>query len=236
MIILGIDTATDRLSAALITDDNVYARHKDSRTSHCELLTGFIGELATDAGIKISDIEGVGISTGPGSFTGLRIGIATAMGFTYGLGIEAVGINTIMGMAWNVPDNGQLLCPVIDAKRGEVYTGMYRFISQGQVPEEIMPPTAMPLAKLTETVASQNEAVHFTGPGSITLRESIESLLPSAAFVETDKAKSSALSIAQIASILFARGDSVNPASISPIYLRRSDAEIALAKKKACKG
>ena len=227
MTILGIETATDRLSAALLVENTkVYERCEDSRITHCELLTGFILELVDEAGVSVDNIDCVAVSTGPGSFTGLRIGIATAMGLAYGLGIKTCGINTLMGLAWKAAEHGKLVCPLIDAKRSEVYTSLYRM--GDEIPQTIMEPSAMPVSKLTEILRSKDEHITITGPAAETFRPMLEeSSDVSVSIIPPDSAKPSARSIAEIGLITFSSEGGVHPASLKPLYLRRSDAEIA---------
>ena len=226
MNILGIETATERLSAVLLVNGTLYQRNTDSRSSHCELLTGFIMELIEESPISINDIGGIAVSVGPGSFTGLRIGIATAMGLAYGLGIKAAGINTLMGLAWNTAASSPLVCPLIDAKRSQVYTAIYR--TTDSLPAVVMEPSAVSMIKLAEILKTLDEPVTITGPFAEQFRKIISGInKTSISFIKSDFAKPSAESIARLGSIIFQRGESVNPAAIKPLYLRRSDAEIA---------
>jgi len=232
MIILGIETATDRLGAALIAGGRVFERHTDSRSSHCELLAGFIGELTAEAGISLADIGGAAVSIGPGSFTGLRIGIATAMGFAYGLGIKTAGIGTLTAIAATAPD-GALVCPLIDAKRREAYAAVYR-IGTG-LPEPVAEPAALPVPKLGALLAGLGEPVLLTGPAGAIFRDQLSAAtgidLP---IIAGEAAKPSAVSIARLGALAFSRGDAVDPAHLKPLYLRRSDAEILRDSRGSC--
>ena len=222
MNVLGIETATERLSAALITDNVSYERHRDSRYSHCELLTGFILELAEDAGITMNEINGISVSIGPGSFTGLRIGIATAMGLAYSLGVKTAGINTLMGIAWKAAKPRTLVCPLIDAKRSQVYAGIYR-TGEG-IPETIFSPSAIPLTKLADIMRSQDEQITITGPAGEQFRKTLEEIHDlTLTFIPNESAKPSAEAIAELGRMMFRAGEGVNPIALKPMYLRRSD-------------
>jgi len=226
MNILGIETATERLSVALLIDSTIHKRGADSRSSHCELLTGFIRELIEECGITVNDIDGVAVSVGPGSFTGLRIGIATAMGLAYGLGLKATGINTLTGLAWNAAKPGTLVCPLIDARRSQVYTAVYRL--NESLPDVVMKPSAVPIAKLLEMLRSPGEPITVTGPFAEQLRKNLEKTCGTLlSFILPESAKPSAEAIARIGFMMFQRGETVNPAELKTLYLRRSDAEIA---------
>src|SRR3989339_1745968 len=159
MIILGIETATERLSASLLIENKgIFEHHEDSKTSHCELLTKFILDLSGEAEICVDDINCIAVSTGPGSFTGLRIGMSTAMGIAYGIGVKTCGVNTLMGLAWKKGTPGSIICPVIDAKRSEVYTGLYR-ISDSGLPAIIHEACVIPVGKFHEIFSETDENV-----------------------------------------------------------------------------
>lgn len=233
MILLGIETATERLSAVILSDGKVYKRYTDTRSSHCELLTGFIEELVSEAGIVIGSLEGVAVSIGPGSFTGLRIGIATAMGLAFGLGIRAAGINTLSALAWNIAEPGMLVCPMIDAKRSEAYTAVYRSTGDS-FPETVVEPGAIPVAKLADTLKAFNEPLLITGPAAHNFRDKIETVGSQLMFVSPGDGKPSAEAVARIGAIMFEQGKAVSPDALKPQYLRRSDAE--LCKKNGIAG
>ena len=229
MNLLAIETATERLSAALLANGKIHERHTDSRSAHCELLSGFIEELRVEAGIALSDIEGVAVSLGPGSFTGLRIGIATAMGLAYGLGIKAVGVNTLMALAWNTAQPQTLVCPLIDAKRSEVYTAVYRMGTNcdTDIPKIVLAPTAIPVPTLAGILETLQEPVTVTGPATVQFSNDLERTGEARlSFIPQESSKPTAAAIVRLGSLLFRLGEDVNPAALKPIYLRRSDAEI----------
>ena len=228
MTILGIETATEHLGAALIIEGSKrLERYINSRSSHCELLTGFILELSGEAGITPSSIDGISVSIGPGSFTGLRIGIATAMGLAYGLGISIAPVNTLAALAHNAAEPGRLVCPLIDARRSEVYAGIYR-VTNG-VPETVVEPAALPPDTLAGILRETAEPVILTGPAAHLFKNRLETACGSPlSCVPEEDAHPKALSVAELGLFLFHNGGGVHPASIKPVYLRRSDAEIAM--------
>lgn len=130
-LILNIETATDVCSVALALDGKIIAiREESSGQSHARLLTTFISECMKEAGFQLSDLSAVAVSKGPGSFTGLRIGVATAKGLCYALDKPLLSVNTLQSMASNYlihnkADAGTWLCPMIDARRMEVYTAFF---------------------------------------------------------------------------------------------------------------
>ena len=227
MTILGIETATEHLGAALIIEGSIrLERYINSRSSHCELLTGFILELSGEAGITPSSIDCISVSVGPGSFTGLRIGIATAMGLAYGLGISIAPVNTLAALARNAAEPGRLVCPLIDARRSDVYAGLYR-VTDG-VPDTVVEPAALPPDTLAGILSKTAKPVILTGPAAHLFKDRLETVYGSPlSCVPEQDAHPKALSVAELGLILFHSGGGVHPASIKPVYLRRSDAEIA---------
>lgn len=231
MITLGIETATPRLSAALIVDGESpfkRERYTDSPSSHCELITGFIGDLVHQAGLTLDRIDTVAVSIGPGSFTGLRIGIATAMGLAYGLGKPATGIGTLLALAYRITEPGALVCPLIDAKRKEVYSAVYRIAGHDELPTTVLEPSAQPVATLADMLNSLGEPVTITGTAVPLVEKTLASALGLALKIAPQEIHPvSALAVAEIGSLISAGGGSVAPELLKPLYLRRSDAELA---------
>lgn len=133
--ILNIETATRVCSVALSEDGNVVAKQESwSKNSHAELITLFSEQIIYKAGISFKDLDAVAISKGPGSYTGLRIGVSTAKGFCYSMDIPLISVGTLPALAYGmirkITDKGEnpedfLYCPMIDARRMEVYTALY---------------------------------------------------------------------------------------------------------------
>src|SRR5271167_499151 len=128
--ILGIDTGGSRVSLGLVADGRVRGVLSRVLPSHCAGLPAAVDELIAAAGIRIGDLKGIGVALGPGSFTGLRVGLSYAKGLAGAAGIPLAGIPTLDAMALtagSVCPAEALLCPILDARRGEVYAALYRF-------------------------------------------------------------------------------------------------------------
>jgi len=132
--ILNIETSTSVCSVALSINGKVISMQEShTKNSHAELITLFSHKVISDAGLKFNDLDAVAVSKGPGSYTGLRIGISTAKGFCYGLDLPLISINTLAAMAAGMKNkldylngsNKTLFCPMIDARRMEVYTALF---------------------------------------------------------------------------------------------------------------
>ena len=134
-MIICLESATNLCSVALCDSARVISmRESKESKSHASLLTVFIGEILREQGIKAGDLEAVAVSKGPGSYTGLRIGVSVAKGIAYGASIPLIGIETTLAMFWGmagsqpfsaVSDSNLLFCPMLDARRMEVYYAIY---------------------------------------------------------------------------------------------------------------
>lgn len=134
-LILGIETATTICSVALVKDGNTMAiRESGGNREHSAALTGYIAEVFAEAGLTYGQIDAVAVSMGPGSYTGLRIGVSSAKGLCYATDKPFIAIDTLKSLAWqalqtlkaeNTQLDNVLLCPMLDARRMEVYTAMY---------------------------------------------------------------------------------------------------------------
>ena len=140
-LILNIDTAVESASVCLSKDAEILQLLvNDNRRDHALWLHPAINESITGSGAKTSNLEAIAVTIGPGSYTGLRIGLSAAKGLCYALNIPLITINTLLAMAYSSRDEaGDLFCPMIDARRNEVFTAIYN-----KVPEEIVKPSAMP--------------------------------------------------------------------------------------------
>ncbi|PYM04330.1 MAG: tRNA (adenosine(37)-N6)-threonylcarbamoyltransferase complex dimerization subunit type 1 TsaB, partial [Candidatus Rokuibacteriota bacterium] len=128
MKVLGLETATLAGGAALIDGDRIVGEYTlNIRVTHSERVMAAVDRLLTDAGWRPSDLEGLAVSIGPGSFTGLRIGVSTAKGLALALGLAVVPVPTLDALAAGLPFAALPVCPILDARKGEVYASLYRW-------------------------------------------------------------------------------------------------------------
>jgi len=181
--ILQIETATTVCSVALAKDGEVIDfKQLDERNIHAEIITLFIDELITGADLQYKDIDAVAVSSGPGSYTGLRIGVSTAKGLCFAIDKPLIAVETLAAMAQGIiaegnVDNQTLLCPMIDARRMEVYTAL--FDAKGKV---VKPTSAEIIDQDSFAQQLQDYKILFFGDGAEKCRE-ILSVNPNAQFI-----------------------------------------------------
>jgi len=168
LIILGLDTTSKTCSVALLEGDNVIAEYTQNLPrTHSEKLMPLIDTVFRDTGYGPKDLDAVAVSRGPGSFTGLRIGVSTARALTQGLGLPAAGICTLEVLARGAFVGNNLVCPVLDARKSQVYTALYRFNKSFSNLEILQGPFAVSIESLLELLSRYHEPVVFNGDGVI---------------------------------------------------------------------
>ena len=126
MYILAIETTGLKASVAIIDENmRVWKAESDRKLSHLQNLIPLIGDLLEKSKLTLDDITHIAVSEGPGSFTGIRIGIATGKALAQALKLPMISVPTLKSFAWNVPDFDGLICPIFDARRDQVYAGAY---------------------------------------------------------------------------------------------------------------
>lgn len=221
--VLGIDTATSSASVALVEGGRVRAQFLlSSGRSHAAALAWLIERTLEGLSLRAQDLGGVAVSAGPGSFTGLRIGIGTALGLTAALRIPLVGVETLWAYAEGLPPQALWLCPTLDAKKGEVFAALFRQGEGGLMREGedwVLPPEA-----LCERVPGPTL---FFGEGSERYRELILARVGSwAHFLPPSKWPLGAGAVALAGWARIARGEADPAAGFRPKYVRDPEAEV----------
>ena len=226
MKLLIIDTSTTACSVALSDGGEIVAEYlvNRGRTLSARLLD-CVDILLREAGLIAADLDGFGVAVGPGSFTGLRVGIATVKGLALAPGKPAAGFSSLAMLAMNIPWAGYPVCPMFDARKKEVYAGLYEC---RDFPVTLMEDRVVPPARFLEGLEGP---VIFAGEGAVRYRELILARLgEKALFAPSSAHLPRASAGALLASRAFARGETVPPALLLPAYIRPSEAELAKAK------
>ena len=214
--LLCIETSTTVCSVCL-TANNTVLTHKEinSGFSHIENLHVFIRDILTEAGLSIKQVSAVAISKGPGSYTGLRIGVSAAKGLCYALQIPLISIDTLQSMAWAVSHSKQqdvLYCPMLDARRMEVYCALYN--KKAQI---IMPVNALVLDEQSVNFFNLDKPVCFFGDGMPKAKDLLKTNT-SALFIEDIHPAS--ISMVDLALAKFNQKQVEDVAYFEPFYLK----------------
>ncbi len=260
MKILGLDTSTRAVCVGIVDGGLLIAEFtlntKEKHSSHSRLLMPIIDEILGRAKIAIRDIDLIAVTRGPGSWTGLRIGVTTAKCLAYALKKPLIGLPTLDILAHNIPFAKGLICPLIDARKGEVYTALYR--SRGEDIErlsdyEVLKPAELISHLVTSPYPSDNpllrgdlslkgermsspEPTIFLGDGAIRYREVIAAELKGKAlFADVTKSYPRGTVVAGLGGKRFEQGESHDYFSLIPLYIRRPEAEIKWEERRKIK-
>lgn len=235
MKILGLDSSGIVASAAIVEDDVLIAEYTvNYKKTHSQTLLPMLDEIAKMTELDLNSIDAIAVAAGPGSFTGLRIGSATAKGLGLALKKPLIAIPTVEGLAYNLYDISGLICPIMDARRKQVYTGIYRFTDhQLKVVEDQM---AVPMETVIEKLNQYGEAVTFLGDGVPVFHELIaEKMTVPYSFAPAHVNKQRAAAVAALGEIYYRQGKTETAMEHVPDYLRVSQAERERAEREAAK-
>lgn len=219
MKILAVDSCSNVATCALTADDKLVAEIvvNDKKTHSVKLLPQ-IERLLADTGTDVSDIDYFAVTTGPGSFTGQRIGIATVKGLAHAANKKCVGVSSLEALAYNIPFTQYLVCPILNARREQVYTAVFKNL------QYIKKDRAMALSDLLVELQGQNTV--FVGDGVCEFREIIaEKMGKHAHFPPVHLEHLRAGSVAAAARKYIEKGLVTDCGLLVPLYLRKSQAE-----------
>ena len=228
-LILSLETSTGCGSIALTRSGRLLAEATvQPEKTHSRRLLGTVSWIMQAAGVDWPAIDGIGVSLGPGSFTGLRIGLAAAQGLALAAGIPLVGVETLDALALACVGVTDRICPVLDARKQEVYAALYKPGEEEGYPVRLSADQAIDPARLTETI---DRSTVVAGPGVAVYKEVFVQnrfirLLPASL------AHPRALYVGLLAERMLSDGLQPDPALIAPKYVRASEAEMTLQKKK----
>ena len=235
MKILGIDSSGLVASVAVWEDQVLLGEYTTNyKKTHSQTLLPMLDELKKMIELDLESVDAIAISAGPGSFTGLRIGSATAKGLGLALGKPLVEVPTLEGLAYQLWGSSALVCPIMDARRNQVYTGVYEFSEDpcGDGEEHVygihavLAQTAMDIRELLAELEKLNRRVIFLGDGVAVYQDVIRKECPVPfSFAPAHLNAQSAGSVAALGAVYFAQGRSVSADAHQPEYLRKSQAE-----------
>ena len=231
MKVLGIDSSGMTAAVALIEDDRLLAGYSvNNKRTHSETLMPMIDTILTSAGVDISEVGLLAIAAGPGSFTGLRIGAATVKGLGLSLNVPVAAVPTCEGLAMNLSGTERLVCPIMDARRNQVYTGLYRV--DKELPEAVIDQTACDISEIVDKINSIGEPVFFLGDGVEVFRDYIEKEIKTdCRFATANASLQRGASVAALGLLYYKEGKTVSVDDFAPVYLRPSQAERVRTEK-----
>jgi tRNA threonylcarbamoyladenosine biosynthesis protein TsaB len=224
VLILGIDTATPQVGCAIGGHEGVLASFHAARgRRHAETLVPAIQFLCRQAQVELSEIGAIAVDIGPGMFTGLRVGVATAKAMASALRIPMVGVPSVDLLAFPVRWTARRIVSVVDARRSEVFYCFYRQVPGG-IQRLSNPEVGSPEQLCSEILATREECF-AVGDGALRYRDALEEL-SRVEVAETGLQYPSPSSLVQLAHARALREEFVNPWELEPLYLRKADAEI----------
>lgn len=225
MRILALDSSGLVATVAIVEEEQTVAEYTvNYKKTHSQTLLPMLDEIVKMTDMDLQTIDAIAIAGGPGSFTGLRIGSATAKGLGLALDKPLIHIPTLEGMAYNLYGSSSVICPIMDARRNQVYTGVYRF-SEGKL-EVLEEQTAIAVEELIQKLNEKGEKVIFLGDGVPVYVEQLkERLTIPFAFAPANMNRQRASSVGLLGIEYFKQGKTETAREHQPDYLRVSQAE-----------
>ena len=227
MKILGIDSSGLVAATALMSDGIVTAEYQiHNKKTHSQTLMPMISEMMSMADVKPEELDAIAVSEGPGSFTGLRIGASIAKGLAWTLKIPIVPVSSLMGLAANVEMPGQIVCPIMDARRNQVYTGIYQM--DGDKLQVLEAQMAVEIDELAKKLCTYGKPVIFLGDGVPVHKDRLEKELMTnydIAFAPAHMNQQRAAAVGMLGIQYYKEGKTETAMEHKPDYLRVSQAE-----------
>lgn len=216
MILLAIETATEACSVALLHGDALIDRSELAPRRHAELVLPMAEELLAEAGITRRQLDAIAVGQGPGAFTGVRLAISVAQGLALALDVPVIPVSSLAALAVQAPRNGAAILAAIDARREEIYAGVFRLDPDG-LAEPLGPEHVLPASDLS---LPQAAAWNVLGTGWRAYADAIRERLSSPPRWADGERYPQACDVARLAAPLFAAGKGVPPEQALPVYLR----------------
>jgi len=236
MKILVLDSSSSAATVAIMEDERLLVETViNHQRTHSEKLLPMVEAALKDCGLKPKEIDVFAVTLGPGSFTGLRIGIAAIKAMAQALGKATVGISTLDALAWNLPYVHEMICPIIDAQRDRVYTASYRWGQQGMV--RLSEYEILEVAELIKQIKETGDRTIFVGDGIERFQGQLEAGLGAlAVFPPKAWQFPRGTALGELARAAVERGDLVPAQDLLPIYMRLSQAEKQFEERMAKEG
>ena len=240
MKILALDSSGLVASAALVEDDKLIAEYTiQYKKTHSQTLLPMLAQIRDMVELDVNTVDAIAVAAGPGSFTGLRIGSATAKGLAFALDKPIVPVPTVDGLAYQMYGSDALVCPIMDARRSQVYTGIYEFVYREDKYDMnvIKEQRAVSFEEIAEALNGLGRNVIFLGDGVPVFRERMAEVMQVPySLAPAHRNRQSAACIAALGSLYYAQGRMESGAEHAPVYLRLSQAEREQAESRNAAG
>lgn len=224
MLILAFETSAKAASAALLENGTLLAEsYQNTGLTHSQTLLVMAQALLRQCGKTVSDVTAVAVAAGPGSFTGVRIGVAAAKGFAWGAQLPCYGVSTLESMALSLGIWEGTVCACMDARRAQVYNALFR-AEQGRL-HRLSPDRAISLAQLGQELSQLEGPIFLVGDGSLLTARTLAEQVPNLVVPAEHRMHQRAAGVALLAQQAIAAGDAGDGAALTPNYLRLSQAE-----------
>ena len=224
MLILAFETSAKAASVALTEDGKLLAEsYQNTGLTHSQTLLVMAEDLLKQCGKTVREVTAVAVAEGPGSFTGVRIGVAAAKGFAWGGEIPCYGVSTLEAMAEALGIYQGYVCPCMDARRSQVYNALF-YVNQGKR-ERLREDRAIALTDLAEELKMLKEPIFLVGDGSVLAYRTLSAEIPNLILPPEHKMHQRAVGVALLAEQKLAAGEPGDGNALTPNYLRLSQAE-----------
>ena len=230
MLILAFETSAKAVSVALLEDGKLLGEsYQNTGLTHSQTLMVMAEDMLSQCGKTVADVTAAAVAAGPGSFTGVRIGVAAAKGFAWGREIPCYGVSTLEAMALSLGVYQGYVCPCMDARRSQVYNALF-YVNQG-VPERVSEDRAISLAELGTELKSLKEPIFLVGDGSNLCYNTLLESVPNLVLPPEHRMHQRASGVALAARKQVEVGDPGDANALTPNYLRLSQAERERAER-----
>lgn len=241
MKLLALDSSGLVASVAVMEDDTMVAEYTmNYKKTHSQTLVPMLDQMSKMIELDLNTIDAIAIASGPGSFTGLRIGSATAKGLGLALNKPIIPVPTVDALAYNLYGNTGVICPIMDARRNQVYTGIYQFVSdgcEGFVMKTLQTQTAVLIQDIVSRLNALGQPVIFIGDGVPVFKEQLKEFMKVPySFAPAHLSRQRAAAVGALGMIYYKEGKFESAALHEPEYLRMSQAERERAENAKLQG
>ncbi len=231
MKILAIDSSGLVASVAVVTEERLLAEYTvNNKKTHSQTLLPMLDEIVKILELELKEIDAIAVAGGPGSFTGLRIGSSTAKGLGLVLNKPIINIPTVDALAYNLYGTDRLICPIMDARRNQVYTGIYGYNKEGFL--ILVPQKAVGIEEIAAEINQMGREVIFLGDGVEVYEDKLREIMAVPfSFAPVHLSKQRAAAVGALGIIYYKKGIVENADTHEPTYLRLSQAERELIEK-----